>query len=264
MCMCCYIDCHSLHPWTILPASCISRKYILVLSNNQEDGHPELLRRFAKHNILLCCWNPSIHPQGVEDVGAHRHREAEGARTDHVLRRRAAVWGRAPRPRRLNDQRQNCESCVRFNRTVSLIQMKCTSGTVALFQTLADRFYFCTMVWNIWFYLVLAMQRVMPTSFFLLLRFFLRVDGVLIRINDTRLYHEASCFSPLCSSVGLLSSVLKEAGLSVQAAASTSHFYMIAVFFCFQAGNSYMLREFSTRESKIEELKVSIWHLVQQ
>uniref|UniRef100_A0A3Q3B081 TIP41-like protein n=1 Tax=Kryptolebias marmoratus TaxID=37003 RepID=A0A3Q3B081_KRYMA len=29
--------------------------------------------------------------------------------------------------------------------------------------------------------------RVMPTSFFLLLRFFLRVDRVLIRINDTRL-----------------------------------------------------------------------------
>ncbi|KAG7515977.1 hypothetical protein JOB18_019746 [Solea senegalensis] len=53
--------------------------------------------------------------------------------------------------------------------------------------------------------------RVMPTSFFLLLRFFLRVDGVLIRINDTRLYHEA--------------------------------------------GKNYMLREFSTRESKISELK---------
>lgn len=53
--------------------------------------------------------------------------------------------------------------------------------------------------------------RVMPTSFFLLLRFFLRVDGVLIRINDTRLYHEA--------------------------------------------GKNFMLREFSTRESKIAELK---------
>ncbi|XP_049447554.1 TIP41-like protein isoform X1 [Epinephelus fuscoguttatus] len=53
--------------------------------------------------------------------------------------------------------------------------------------------------------------RVMPTSFFLLMRFFLRVDGVLIRINDTRLYHEA--------------------------------------------GKNYMLREFSTRESKIAELK---------
>ncbi|KAM8834602.1 TIP41-like protein [Synchiropus picturatus] len=54
--------------------------------------------------------------------------------------------------------------------------------------------------------------RVMPTSFFLLMRFFLRVDGVLIRINDTRLYHEA--------------------------------------------GKSYMLREFSTRESNIADLKV--------
>ncbi|CAN9501506.1 unnamed protein product [Ophioblennius macclurei] len=53
--------------------------------------------------------------------------------------------------------------------------------------------------------------RVMPTSFFLLLRFFLRVDGVLIRINDTRLYHEA--------------------------------------------GKDFMLREFSTRENKITELK---------
>lgn len=33
--------------------------------------------------------------------------------------------------------------------------------------------------------------RVMPSSFFVLLRFYLRVDDVLIRINDTRLYHEA-------------------------------------------------------------------------
>ncbi|XP_055004692.1 TIP41-like protein isoform X1 [Boleophthalmus pectinirostris] len=53
--------------------------------------------------------------------------------------------------------------------------------------------------------------RVMPTSFFVLMRFFLRVDGVMIRINDTRLYHEA--------------------------------------------GTSFMLREFSMRESRLEELK---------
>ncbi|XP_029029159.1 TIP41-like protein isoform X2 [Betta splendens] len=59
--------------------------------------------------------------------------------------------------------------------------------------------------------MISAKIRVMPTSFFLLLRFFLRVDGVLIRINDTRLYHEG--------------------------------------------GTNYMLREFSTRESKISELK---------
>ena len=34
--------------------------------------------------------------------------------------------------------------------------------------------------------------RVMPSSFFLLWWFFLRIDGVLIRMNDTRLYHEVS------------------------------------------------------------------------
>lgn len=50
---------------------------------------------------------------------------------------------------------------------------------------------------NMLVYVLLMMQRVMPTSFFLLLRFFLRVDRVLIRINDTRLYHEASWFPSL-------------------------------------------------------------------
>ena len=30
----------------------------------------------------------------------------------------------------------------------------------------------------------------MQGGFFLLLRFFLRVDGVLVRINDTRIYHK--------------------------------------------------------------------------
>lgn len=32
--------------------------------------------------------------------------------------------------------------------------------------------------------------RVMPTCFLVLQRFFMRVDNVLFRINDTRLYHE--------------------------------------------------------------------------
>uniref|UniRef100_A0A8B9X9A1 TIP41-like protein n=1 Tax=Bos mutus grunniens TaxID=30521 RepID=A0A8B9X9A1_BOSMU len=54
--------------------------------------------------------------------------------------------------------------------------------------------------------------RVMPSSFFLLLRFFLRIDGVLIRMNDTRLYHEAD--------------------------------------------KTYMLREYTSRESKIANLMV--------
>ena len=37
-------------------------------------------------------------------------------------------------------------------------------------------------------YFTLPPQRVMASGFFLLMRFFLRVDGVLVRINDTRLY----------------------------------------------------------------------------
>ncbi|XP_048525937.1 TIP41-like protein [Dendroctonus ponderosae] len=32
--------------------------------------------------------------------------------------------------------------------------------------------------------------RVMPSSFFILLRFFLRVDGVMVRVNDTRVFHD--------------------------------------------------------------------------
>lgn len=34
--------------------------------------------------------------------------------------------------------------------------------------------------------------RVMPSGFFILLRYFLRIDNVLIRINDTRYYHDFS------------------------------------------------------------------------
>lgn len=39
-------------------------------------------------------------------------------------------------------------------------------------------------------FLNIFLQRVMPSGFFILLRFFLRVDDVLIRINDTRFHHE--------------------------------------------------------------------------
>lgn len=33
-------------------------------------------------------------------------------------------------------------------------------------------------------------QRVMPSCFLVLQRFFLRIDNVMFRVNDTRLYHE--------------------------------------------------------------------------
>jgi type 2A phosphatase activator TIP41 len=39
--------------------------------------------------------------------------------------------------------------------------------------------------------LLSAKIRVMVSGFYLLLRFFLRVDGVVVRLNDTRIYHQA-------------------------------------------------------------------------
>lgn len=54
--------------------------------------------------------------------------------------------------------------------------------------------------------------RVMPNEFFILLRYFLRIDGVLIRLNDTRIYHDFE--------------------------------------------TNYMLREFTSRQGIIRELKV--------
>ncbi|XP_063234599.1 TIP41-like protein [Bacillus rossius redtenbacheri] len=54
--------------------------------------------------------------------------------------------------------------------------------------------------------------RVMPSSFYILLRFFLRVDDVLVRINDTRIYHEF--------------------------------------------GTDHVLREYTSREAKIADLKI--------
>ena len=53
--------------------------------------------------------------------------------------------------------------------------------------------------------------RVMPSGFYVLLRFFLRVDNVLLRSNDTRFHYEK--------------------------------------------GNDYVLKEFTHREAKVEQLK---------
>ena len=60
-------------------------------------------------------------------------------------------------------------------------------------------------------------KRAMPSGFFVLNRFYLRVDDVLIRINDTRLYYEK--------------------------------------------GKDYILREYTSRQSKTKDLKVrlSLW-----
>ena len=60
--------------------------------------------------------------------------------------------------------------------------------------------------------IVVVFQRVMPSLLFILLRFYLRVDDVLVRTNDTRYFHEI--------------------------------------------GTDHMLREFTSKESRIADLKV--------
>lgn len=37
---------------------------------------------------------------------------------------------------------------------------------------------------------IVCFQRVMPSGFYILLRFFMRVDNVMIRMNETRYYFE--------------------------------------------------------------------------
>lgn len=32
----------------------------------------------------------------------------------------------------------------------------------------------------------------MPSSFFILLRYFLRIDNIMVRVNDTRIFHDFS------------------------------------------------------------------------
>ena len=62
----------------------------------------------------------------------------------------------------------------------------------------------------------------------------MRVDGLLIRMNDTRLYHEVK---------------FNESSLLLFVGKAT-------FFFTLQAGTNYLLREYSSKEAKISELKV--------
>ncbi|XP_067006156.1 TIP41-like protein isoform X2 [Anabrus simplex] len=61
--------------------------------------------------------------------------------------------------------------------------------------------------------------RVMPSSFFILLRYFLRVDNVMVRLNDTRFYHEFE--------------------------------------------TDFVLREYTSREAKVKDLKVPAVQLIE-
>ena len=72
----------------------------------------------------------------------------------------------------------------------------------------------------------------MASGFFVLLRFFLRVDGVLVRMNDTRIYHQVRAMhSTCCLGYSLITT---------------------------QAGTNHLIREYTSREARTAELKVYI------
>ena len=106
----------------------------------------------------------------------------------------------------------------------------------------------------------------MASGFFILMRFFLRVDGVLVRMNDTRIYHQVgeakhavcvcACFTPrldptICW-VCVCVRVLPPGWIRPFAEC-----VCVCVFYP-QAGSDHLLREFTSKEAKISELKVHI------
>ena len=82
----------------------------------------------------------------------------------------------------------------------------------------------------------------MKTCLFCLLRFYLRVDNTLIRVIDTRIYHE----------------VCKEYHYENQL---RTKFSFLAPVLNFKAGADHMIREYTEREDKMADITVppAIW-----
>jgi type 2A phosphatase activator TIP41 len=68
------------------------------------------------------------------------------------------------------------------------------NGSSALLVRIVSLFFDPQQQHNV--LILMMLQRVMPTCFFILSRFTLRVDGVLFRTFDTRIYHSFSSDPP--------------------------------------------------------------------
>jgi len=80
------------------------------------------------------------------------------------------------------------------------------------------------------------LQRVMPTLLFILLRFYLRVDGVLVRTNDTRYFHEAGTdymLREFCSKESRVTDLrVREEGLNLELSLVCSSLLPLGGLFC--------------------------------
>lgn len=83
----------------------------------------------------------------------------------------------------------------------------------------------------------------MPTCLFILQRFYLRVDHVLVRTCDTRIYHEVHV------RLSLITHIID---------VSQSWQLMMLIWKCVQLGWDYLLREYCEREDSFNDIKVCI------
>ena len=71
---------------------------------------------------------------------------------------------------------------------------QCIIGCLVSYWQQVMPFGFFILSWFLWQCIISCLvsywQRVMPSGFFILLRFFMRVDNVMIRVNDTRLHYQ--------------------------------------------------------------------------
>ncbi len=88
----------------------------------------------------------------------------------------------------------------------------------------------------------------MPTCLFILQRFYLRVDRVLVRTCDTRIYHEVCMAKDMSSDVGVFL-VSQMSGVRMSKLSGTGLNML-------QLGWDYMLREYCEREDSFSDIKV--------
>ena len=111
------------------------------------------------------------------------------------------------------DTNSPLKSCLSFKTREFYFLMQISNSATRLFSFEKYLRRNCILQYStylIWF--LFLFQRAMPSGFFVLQRFFLRVDSTLIRVFDTRLYHDVT--------------------------------------------KSYLLREYSERESRTQDLNL--------
>lgn len=91
---------------------------------------------------------------------------------------------------------QDCSTPINLSISSEILSTPSTSLSLSVVWLPTHPHLCRSTILEVWIFWSLP-QRVMPSGFFLLLRFFMRVDNVMIRVNDTRLHYQVTMFSVL-------------------------------------------------------------------